>query len=156
MQTERSVRVRRVLWIVVPVLLVAMLALPKALAWGRHHVHAKSPAELTEHLDDKLEYVLDKVDASDAQRAKAHEIAERRAPELFALMSEGREARRALKDTLLAEQLDRARLDAARTRLDALADRATDVGLESVFELAEVLTPAQRKQIADRLARFEH
>ena len=101
MEPRTSSRLRRALWIAVPVLAIGAIALPRALAWGRpHHPHANSPAEL-------------------------------------------------------AEQLDQAALARTRDELDALANRATDVGLSSVFELAEVLTPAQRQVLAERLARFE-
>jgi len=155
METTTKSRLRRALWIALPVLAVGLVALPRALAWGHHHPRAQNAQELNDHLDHGLEHLLDKLDATDAQREQASAITARHAPELFAIMSEGRATRQELKAVLLAETLDKARLDAAHAKLDALAARATDVGLASVFELAEVLTPAQRKQLAERLARFD-
>jgi len=156
MQTRTKSTIRRTLWIVGPALLIGALALPRALAWGHHHAKATSPAELTEHLESGLARLLDKVDATDAQRAAADAIAQRRAPELFAVITEGRAVRQQLKQVLLAEQLDKTKLEQARTKLDALASKASNIGLDSVFELSEVLTPAQRKQVADHLSRFDH
>ena len=155
METRNKLRLRRALWIVVPVLAVGLVALPRAMAWGRHHARAQNAQELNDHLDHGLDHLLDKVDATDAQREQASAITARHAPELFAIMSEGRATRQELKQVLLADTIDKGRLDAAHQKLDALAKRATDVGLASVAELSELLTPAQRKQIADRLARFD-
>ncbi len=153
----RSRLLRRTLWIALPALAIGALALPRALARGRHLHHARpsSPAELAERLEGGLDHVLDELDASDAQREKANAIAARRAPELFGLMNEGHNVRQKLKQILLADKLDQAALDQARGDLDALLGRLSDVGLDSVSELSAVLTPAQRKQLAERLARFE-
>jgi periplasmic protein CpxP/Spy len=145
---------RRALFVVVPALLVGALALPRALAW--HHHHLESSLELGEHLEDGLDHLLDKVDATDAQHAQADAIARRRAPELYAVISEGREVRKQLKQALLAEQVDLTRVETVRARLDALTKQASDNGLASLTEVAQLLTPAQRKQVSERLARFEH
>jgi protein CpxP len=155
MERTRS-RLRRALWILVPALALGALAIPRALAWTHDHHHAKTPAELNEHLERGLDHLLDRVDATDAQREQASAIASRRAPELFALLSEGRALRQKLKQVLLADKLDKAQLDTLRGQLDTLANRATDIGLSGVYELADVLTPAQRKELAERLSRFEH
>lgn len=146
--------IKRVLLIAVPIA-VAAFALPRALAWGHHHMRPSSAAELSERLADKVEHVLDELDATDQQRARADALVQERAPQLFSLMSEGRELRIELKQVMLAEQLDRARLDAVRAKIDAVAQKAADTGLDAVFQLAEVLTPAQRKQLAEHLARFD-
>jgi Spy/CpxP family protein refolding chaperone len=150
-----SPKIRRALYVVVPALLVGAIALPRAFAWHHHH-HVESSVELGEHLDDGLDFLLRKVDATDAQHAQASAIVQKRAPELYAVMSEGREVRKQLKQALLAEQVDAVQVQAVRTRLDALTKQATDIGLASLTEVAQVLTPAQRKQVSERLARFEH
>lgn len=156
MEPTRS-KLRRALWVLIPALALGALAIPRALAWGfHHHHHAENAEELGEHLTHGLDRLLDRVEATDAQKTRASAIAERRAPELFALMEEGRALRKQLKQALLAEQLDKALLDKTRLDLDALADKLSDVGLSTMAELAEVLTPAQRKRIADKLAKFEH
>ncbi|MDB4976987.1 MAG: hypothetical protein JWN48_5328 [Myxococcaceae bacterium] len=155
METRTKYRVQRALWIALPALAVAAFALPRALAWGHHHQAATSPAELAEHLEFGLDHLLDKVDASDAQRDQANAIAERRAPELFAVVEQARQVRGKLKQVLLADKLDRTELADAQVQLNALAAQASQIGLSTVFEVSEVLTPAQRKQVADRMARFE-
>lgn len=150
-------RIVRVLGVMVPALLVGAIALPRALAWGHHRYGPPSSAgELSERMRDKLEYVLDEVDASDAQRARADALAQERGARVFTLMSEGRGLRQQLKQALLADQLDRARVDALRGQLDGLVQRVTAEGLDGFYALAEILTPAQRTKVADKLARFDH
>lgn len=150
-----SPNLRRALYVIVPALLVGALALPRALAWHHHH-HVESSVELGEHLGDGLDFLLRKVDATPAQHAQADAIVQKRAPELYAVISEGREVRKQLKQALLAEQVDPARVAAVRTRLDALTKQASEIGFASMTDVAQLLTPAQRKQVAERLARFEH
>ena len=120
-----------------------------------HHAPPASADAVAEHLDGKLEYLFDEVDATEAQRAQISAQAKKLAPEIFVLMSEGRALRGQLKTALLAEKLDQARIDALRGELDALTDKVLDTGLSGLVGVSEVLTPAQRKQIADKLARFQ-
>lgn len=155
MESSRS-KYRIALWVLVPVLAFGALVVPRALAFGRgHHHHASSAAELKEHMEEGLDALLDRVDATDAQRAQANALAARRAPELFALMQEGRALRTKLKRSLLAEQVDAASVERAREELQALTAKASEIGLGSMVELAQLLSPAQRKEIADKLAKFE-
>lgn len=144
----------RALLVVLPLTLAAV-AIPRALAWGRHH-HAHSPEELTKHMERGLEHLLDDLDATDAQRAQASRIAERRAPALFSLMGEGRELRQRAKAVLLAEQLDDKALASLRSQFDAIYARAADQAFAGLTDLSGVLSPEQRRELADRLARFEH
>jgi Spy/CpxP family protein refolding chaperone len=148
-------QVRRALWIALPALLVGAVALPRAMAWHHHHSVASS-VELQEHLQDGLDHILDRVDASDAQHEQADAIAVKHAPELYGLISQGRDLRKQLKLALLAEQVDPAKVAAARSQLEALTKQASDIGLTTLTEVAQVLTPAQRKEIAQHLERFEH
>jgi periplasmic protein CpxP/Spy len=155
MESRRASTLRRTLWVALPLTLLVLALIPRALAWGRHS-HPSTQQELAEHMDHGLEHLLDKLDASDAQRERAGQIAERRAPALFALMNEGRGLKQKAKKVLLADQLDKAQLATLRSQLDSVYARTADTALDGFFELAEVLTPAQRKQLAERLARFEH
>ena len=155
METTRS-KVRWALWALLPALAVGALAVPRALAWRRHHHHhAKSAEELREHIEDGLDELLDRVDATDAQRAQANAMAARRAPELYAAMEQGRTLRAKLKQSLLAPQVDAAQVERSRAELQALTAKVGDLGLSSMLELAQLLTPEQRKEIADKLAKFE-
>lgn len=156
MESRSNRSLRRALWIALPLLALALAVAPRALAWGRHHARPSSPEELSKRLDHGLEHLLDELDASDAQRARAAQLAEARAPALFALMSEGRALRQKAKGVLLAKELDQTQLATLRAQLDSVYARGADSALQGLFDLAAVLTPEQRAKLAERLARFEH
>jgi outer membrane protein insertion porin family len=89
---------------VIPALLgVGIFGLARANASGpfchgfRGHHGPASAQEVAEHLDDKLEHLYDEVDATPAQRKQISAETAKLAPEIFALMSEGRELRGQLK-----------------------------------------------------------
>jgi protein CpxP len=126
--------------------------------WRGCHGHdmAQSPEDMKDHMSRKVEWIMDELDASAAQRKQVDAIVGTRAPEFYALMQQGRTVRGALKDALLADQLDTAKVEKARADLDALADRASDLGVDTLLQVAEVLTPAQRKQVAEHLANMHH
>ena len=134
---------------------------PRAMAFGPFHhggcgAHAKTPEAMSEHLGRRMEFVLDRIDATDAQRARVRAILEQASPELFALATEGRALREELRLALSAKTIDDARIAQAQHDLDALANRATDIGLGTLTSVAKVLTPEQRAEVAEHLARFRH
>jgi periplasmic protein CpxP/Spy len=148
-------RLRRFLLIGgIPLLAAAgLFFVPRALAFGFHGRHnARTVEELREHMEHRADFVLDRLDASDDQRDKVNAILDKNAPQFFALMSEGRSVRTAMKNALLADKVDRTKLDKAQADLDALADKASELGVETLAQVAEVLTPQQRQKIAEHLA----
>jgi Spy/CpxP family protein refolding chaperone len=153
---------KRWIWYaVLPALLgVGVLGMTRASASGPfcgfhgHHHAASSPAEVEEHVNDKVEHLLDAVDATDAQRKQAAALSKGLAPELFQLMSEGRSLRGELKSALLADKLDQARIGDLRERLSDLSQRFVETSMDGVAKVSAILTPAQRKQVADKLARM--
>ncbi len=153
---------RTLLWRGLPVLTAfGVFMAPRAYAFGpfgHHGMHdmARSPSEVREHLGRRMEWALDRLDATDSQRDQIDAILDRAAPQFYALMEQGREVRASMKEALLADKVDRAGLERAQQELDALADRATDLGVSTLTDVAEVLTPAQRKKVAEHLASFHH
>ncbi|MFT3926253.1 MAG: periplasmic heavy metal sensor [Myxococcales bacterium] len=122
---------------------------------GPWHGHrAQSAAEVQVFMERRAEHLLDAVDADDAQREQVEAILAKNAPQMFALMQEGRALRQELKAALLAERVDRTQIALGKQKLDALAQRMANLGVDGLASVAEVLTPAQRKQIADKLTHF--
>jgi Spy/CpxP family protein refolding chaperone len=143
----------------VPALIgVGVLGMTRARASGPfchgHHAALSSPAEVEERVSDKVEHLLDAVDATDAQRKQAAVVIKGVSPELFQLMGEGRSLRGELKTALLADKLDPARITDLRTRLADLSERVVETSMDGVVKVSAILTPAQRKQVADKLARM--
>jgi Spy/CpxP family protein refolding chaperone len=157
-------KARTWLWLLlIPAVLgVGIFGLARANASGpfchgfRGHAPPASAEEMAEHLDDKLEHLFDAVDATPAQRQQISAQAQKAAPQIFGLMGEGRELRGQLKTALLADKIDQARIDELRGKLELLTDRLLDTAMDGMVGVAQVLTPAQRKQVADKLARFHH
>lgn len=154
---------KRWIWYaVLPALLgVGVLGITRASASGPfcggfhgRHAPAASPAEVEEHMNDKVEHLLDAVDASDAQRKQSAALTKSMSPELYQLMSEGRTLRGELKTALLADKLDPARIADLRERLSDLSQRFVETSMDGVTKVSAILTPAQRKQVADKLARM--
>lgn len=166
----RRRRVRRfALYFGLPALAAGAFFVPRAMAGGPgfggchgpghgHHgpMHADSAADLQEHMQHRLDRMLDRLDATDAQRAQARAVVKTAAPELFALQEQGRELRGQLKRALTAEQVDQAKVATLAQEVDATLGQAARVGIEAVGQVAAVLEPAQRQQVADFLARFDH
>jgi protein CpxP len=160
--TTKSKWRRALLFGGIPVLAAGLFFTTRAYAggWGgchgRHHGMAQSAEDVRDHMSRKVEWIMDELDASDAQRKQVDGIVAKRAPEFFELMKQGRAVRGSLKDALLADQVDTAKVAKAQADLDALADRASDLGVDTLLQVAQVLTPAQRKQVAEHLANMHH
>jgi Spy/CpxP family protein refolding chaperone len=100
------------------------------------------------------ELVLDRVSASEAQRAEMAAILDEAAPRAFAHRQEGEALRADLREELTAETIDREALEEIRASALELADRGSRELVSAVADLAEVLTPAQRREIADEVERW--
>gem|GEM_PF-3780198 len=117
--------------------------------WRGHR--AQSAAEVRAFMERRADRLLETVDADDAQRERIDAIIAQDAPQMFALMQEGRAVREELKAALLADRVDANRIAQGKRKLSALAERMADLGVDGLASVAEVLTPAQRRQIADKL-----
>ena len=95
------------------------------------------------------------VDASTEQKSKINAIVQKAADDLFALRAQHIEARKQVVATLAAPTVDRAKLEQLRADQLKLADTATKRVTDAVADIAEVLTPAQRADLAQRLERWQ-
>lgn len=116
--------------------------------------HPKTPEEARAHMDRMIDHMIAKVEGSEEQRSAIKAIAARTAPQLEKLHGEGRDLKTEFHDLLAAEKIDRAALEAARKDAIDLADRGSKIVLTGVADAAEALTPAQRKALAEAVARF--
>ena len=155
-------RGRRRRWVIVaavalPVLAVAALAGTRAVAspWGHHHWGDRDPTleEAQQYVNRWTDHVLDRLDATEEQRAEIRLIIDEALPEMLAFRRQGRELRGEGRQLLLLEPIDRVGLDRVRAEGIELADRASARGLEVFVDITEVLTPEQREQVADHWRR---
>ena len=95
------------------------------------------------------------VDASSEQKQKINAITQKAADDIFELRAKHLEARKQLVETLAAPTVDRGKLEGLRVDQMKLAETATKRVADAVADIAEVLTPAQRADLARRFDRWQ-
>jgi Spy/CpxP family protein refolding chaperone len=111
------------------------------------------PAQMEERLDRMLRHAYVEIDATQAQKQKIDPIVKQAARELQPLRAKVREARREGIKLFSAESIDRGAIERLRLEQMASADAASKRFTQALSDVAEVLTPEQRKTLA---ARFAH
>ena len=98
----------------------------------------------------KVEDMLDEVEATDDQRDRVRAIATAALADMGEFRDFRREGREALVEALTQETVDRATLEALRQQKLGVADRASQRLLTALADAADVLTPAQRAELAEK------
>ncbi len=111
-------------------------------------------AELRERMDQGAGFFYDRVDATAEQEAAIDAVLDRVAPSLFALRDQKEALHDDVKVALTADQVDAAELERLRKEGLALADEASRIVVSGVAEIAKVLDPEQRRDLAEAAARF--
>jgi Spy/CpxP family protein refolding chaperone len=93
-------------------------------------------------------------DASTEQKQKINTIAQKAADDLSAIREQHLAARKQFLETLAAPTIDRSKLESLRTDQMKLIDSATKRATTAVADIADVLTPAQRADLAQRIERW--
>ena len=115
--------------------------------WGHQGSH--DPEAMKEHLATGVEMMLRHVDASDAQKDRATEIAESAFDALAPMLATHREGREQMVALLSEETIDREALEALRAEWVARFDTASRTLSGSLADLAETLTPEQRAELLE-------
>jgi len=123
-----------------------------ALAHGRRRGPA-DPAQMEEHLDRMLERAFEKIDATPEQRAKIEPMVKQAAAELRPLREQARNARQEGMKLFSAERIDRGAIERLRAQQIQATDAASKRFTQALADVADVLTPEQRKTLAARFAR---
>ncbi len=129
----------------------ALLAAAVVAGCARHHHRsAKTPEEFRERFEKVTERALKKADATEDQRARIRPIADDLATALYGLREEHRAIQRRFVSAFEAEKVDPE--EVARIRADALAlaDRASRTVTDALVKASAVLSPEQRRKLAER------
>jgi len=108
------------------------------------------PAALDEHLDRMLKHLYVEIDATDEQKQKLTPIAKQAAKDLLPLREKMQGAHKQALELLTRDTIDRTAIEALRAEHLQLAEQASRRVAQSLADAAEVLTPAQRKELATR------
>jgi protein CpxP len=111
------------------------------------------PGMSEEHLDQMLKHMYVEIDATDAQKQKLDPIVKQAAKDLQPLRQKAQEARRRGMELFSADTIDRGAIERLRVEQIGAADAASRRFTQALADVAEVLTPAQRKTLAARLGR---
>jgi Spy/CpxP family protein refolding chaperone len=131
----------------------------KAFAHGAHGCHARGgfmagnldPAQMDQKLDRMLKHLYVEIDATEEQKQKLAPIVKQAARDLAPLRGKMQSARTEALAVLTRDGVDRAAIESLRAGQIEQADAASKRLTQALADVAEVLTPAQRKQIAARV-----
>jgi Spy/CpxP family protein refolding chaperone len=128
-------------------------------AWaqgGRHRggMHGPiDPAEMGQRLDRMLKHLYVEIDATEEQKRRLEPIVKNAATDLLPMRDSLHAGRGQAIELLTQERVDPAAIEALRARHLQLADEASRRLSRAIADAAEVLTPAQRKDLAAHFAR---
>src|SRR6267378_444881 len=112
------------------------------------------PAQVDQHLDRALKHLYVEIDATDEQKQRLAPIVKQAAKDLLPLRERIREARGKALELLTQDSVDRTAIEALRAEHLQLAEQASRRVAQSRADAAEVLTPAQRKELAARVEKY--
>jgi Spy/CpxP family protein refolding chaperone len=112
------------------------------------------PETAAKRAEFRVKFMLNEVGASEAQQAKAAEIVRAAATELAPLREKHRTARREAIEFLSQPTIDRNGLEALRAEQMRLADAVSKRMVQTMADVAEVLTPEQRAALAEKMQNF--
>jgi periplasmic protein CpxP/Spy len=108
-------------------------------------------AQMDARIERMLKHLFAEINATPEQQQKLAPIVKQAVSDLQPLRSQLQAARKQAVDLMSAEQIDRAALERLRTEqmqtADALSKRVSQV----LADAAEILTPVQRKALAERM-----
>jgi Spy/CpxP family protein refolding chaperone len=123
-------------------------------AFAQRHGHGPmDPADLDRHVERMLKHLYVEIDATDEQKQRLEPIVKQAAKELAPLRQNLHAARRQAIELLSQDRVDAAAVEGLRAQQIRLADDASRTLTRALVDAAEVLNPAQRKQLAAHFAR---
>jgi protein CpxP len=158
-QTTPRVGKRRVLiGSIVAGAIVALAGGAFAFAHGARAMHGGGMSfdGIGDHFRAHVAHVLEEVDATPEQQAQVKSIVDAAAKDIDALRAQHGSAHRELHDTLTAPAIDRVRLETLRASHIEALDAASKRCLTALADAADVLTPEQRAQLGEKMAKRAH
>jgi Spy/CpxP family protein refolding chaperone len=127
-----------------------VLASAGALAYG-HGMHRGRHEMMQRFVSSAIDDALDRANVTAEQRQRVHAARDR----VFAAFKEHRREREGRAESVLAlfeaDQVDAQAVTAVRDRIEAEHRQLSDVITQALVEIHDVLTPAQRKALADHV-----
>ena len=147
--TDMTGKPRRRRWWIAGAIALAVIVAAGAVAFSFHGHGIERFAE------KRIDRMLDKVDASDDQRAEVKGIVGEAVADMKELSGLFRESRQTLLATLGAETVDRQALEELRLAKLETLDQASRRLVTALADMADVLTPEQRRELVQYMQRHE-
>ncbi len=109
------------------------------------------PAKMDQRIEHMIKRFASRVNASAEQKDKLSAIAKSAVKDLTPLREKAQTARKQAIEILAAANVDRAAIERLRTEQIQLADAGSKRLTQALADAAEVLTPEQRKMLAERM-----
>jgi protein CpxP len=119
---------------------------------GWHHGGAMTAQDVSTHIDKFLQHVYIEIDATPAQQAQLDPIVKQAVADLMPLHSQFHDFHSQALALLTQDTVDRAAIENMRAEHLRAADQASRRIAQLIGDVADVLTPAQRKALAARIA----
>jgi periplasmic protein CpxP/Spy len=133
-------------------LLVAVLGTVTLSAWAMPGGHGGGPGMGMMMGGRGLERMLDGVNASAEQRTQIKAIADRAMADMKAQHEAGKGVREQMMKLFAQPTVDANAAEALRAQMLQQHDQSSRRMMQAMLEVSRVLTPEQRKQLADRAA----
>lgn len=104
-----------------------------------------------EHMGRMIDFMLDGLNATDAQRSQIKQIAVATATELKAQHETGRAMHMRAMQLFTAPNIDTAAVEKMRQQMLAQHDQASKRVMQAMLDIGHVLTPEQRAKIGERM-----
>jgi protein CpxP len=117
---------------------------------GAYMSRPADPVQAEARVNRMLGHLYVEIDASDAQKQKIDPIVKAAAKDLFPLRQKMRDIRMQQRQLFTAEKVDPAAIEKLSEERVKLSEQISRRFTKALVEVAEVLTPAQRQQLADR------
>jgi Spy/CpxP family protein refolding chaperone len=117
-----------------------------------HQMDHHGPGQMDQRMARMVERVFTRVGASEQQKAKAREIVKASSAEMASLQKDHEGGRQEMIALLSADTIDRDRLEQHRVAHHAQMEQMSKAMTRTLADLAEVLTPEQRREAAKMFA----
>lgn len=119
---------------------------------GWDHGGAMTEQDMSAHVDKFLQHVYIEIDATDAQKAQLDPIVKQAVADLMPLHGQFHDFHAQALTLLTQDTIDRVAIETMRAEHVRAADQASRRIAQLLGDVADVLTPAQRKTVAARIA----
>jgi Spy/CpxP family protein refolding chaperone len=128
----------------------------KAFSHGFGRASLQDPEAVRERAELVASFILERVDATEAQQAEVERIVSDTISDVFPLVEEHRANREALHSELSQVDIDADAIERIRQAEMVLAEQASRELTEALTGFAQTLTAEQRRQLMEMGRRFHH